>query len=222
MSEVTVDLAEGSISVADKNTTLEMNNEGMEVVSNNWDSTIFNFNKLRIATQIQELLIQGVTIKNTFKEMNEVWLSLYTADKRCPIIDQTATKVKYQLVNQYAYSLIKYLNSIIGLDLVPLAQQDPTTRTWKMDSVILNVGGNKVNNHEHLFRTLMVNLFGVSENILDIAFNPTAENIRTYVKKTYDIDLGDTEGVTEEITIEKAGTAVLQYLQKPEQPYRLY
>lgn len=213
MTEATLNPVEDKVNI---------DNDDTQVIPQNWESTTLSFSKLRMATQIQELLIQGVTIKNTFKEMNEVWLSLYTADKRCPIIDQTATKVKYQLVNQYAYSLIKYMNSIIGMDLVPLAQQDPNTRTWKMDTVILNISGNKVNHHEHLFRLFMVNLFGVSENILNIAFNPTAENIRTYVKKTYDIDLGDTEGLDGEIAIEQAQGALLQYLQNPDKPYRLY
>lgn len=181
-----------------------------------------NLNTLRIATQVRELLLQGVTLKNTFKEMEEIWLSLYTEDKRCPIVEQSATKVKYQLVNLYAYRLVKYMNSIVGLDLTSMSQQDPDTRTWKMDSIILNTAGNKVKNHTHLFCTLLVNLFGVSENIIAIAFEPTAENIRAYVKKTYDIDLGDTEGLTSELTIEEAEGALQNYLADPTKAYRLY
>lgn len=181
-----------------------------------------NLNTLRIATQVRELLLQGVTLKNTFREMNQVWLSLYTEDKTCPIIEQSGTKVKYQLVNLYAIKLIKYMNSIVGLDLVPLAQQDPETRTWKMDGIILNISGNKVRDHEHLYRTMLVNLFGISEDILTIAFEPTAENIRSYVKKTYDIDLGDTEGLTSEISLEEADGAIYNYVNDPTQSYRLY
>ena len=181
-----------------------------------------NLNKLRIASQVRELLLQGITLKNTFKEMEEVWLSLYDKDQRCLIVEQDGTKVKVQLVNLYAIKLIKYMNSIIGLDIVPLSQQDPTTRTWKNDSIVLNIGGNKVKNHEHMYRLMLVNLFGLSEDIVDIAFNPTPENIRSYVKKTYDVDLGDTEGAGDVVTLEQAETALTAYLAAPESIYRLY
>lgn len=195
------------------------------IVLENWDyvsKSLPNLNTLRIATQVRELLLQGVTLKNTFREMDRVWLSLHTADKHCPIVEQSATKVKYQLVNQYAVALIKYMNSIIGMDLVPLAQQDLATRSWKNDAIILNIGGNKVKDHEHLYRLFLLNLFGVSEDIIAIAFDPTPENIRSYIKKTYDVDLGDTEGLTEQLTIEEAEGALCDYLTNPTKPYRLY
>lgn len=156
-----------------------------------------NLNQLRIATQIRELALQGVTLKNTFNHMNEVWLELMTEDKQCIIVEQTATKLKYQLVNLYAVKLVKYLSSIVGLDLVPLAQQDPSTRTWKMDAVILNIASNKVKDHEDLYRLMLVNLFGLNEEIINLSFDFTWENIRQYIRKVYDIDLGDTDGITE-------------------------
>ena len=156
-----------------------------------------NLNTLRIATQVREMALQGVTLKNTFKEMNAVWESLMTEDKRCLIVEQEATKVKYQLVNMYAVKLIKYLRSIVGLDLVPLSQQDPDTRTWKMDAVILNIASNKVTDHEHLFRLFLVNLFGLSEQLVDLSMEPTWAKYRAYVIAVYDFDIGDTEGVTE-------------------------
>jgi hypothetical protein len=181
-----------------------------------------NLNTLRIATQVRELLLQGVTLKNTFREMDQVWMSLYTADKRCPIVEQSTTRVRAQLINQYAYHLIKYMNSIVGLDLAPLSQQDPGSRTWKNDCVILNIGGSKIKDHQHMYITMLVNLFGISEDIVAIAFDPTPENIRSYVKKTYDIDLGDTEGLTEQLTIEEAEGALYNYLADPTKAYQLY
>ena len=156
-----------------------------------------NLNTLRIATQVRELALQGVTLKNTFKEMHSVWESLMTEDKRCLIVEQEATKVKYQLVNMYAVKMIKYLRSIVGLDLVPLSQPDPETRTWKMDAVILNIASNKVTDHEHLFRLFLVNLFGLSEQLVDLSMEPTWAKYRAYVIAVYDFDIGDTEGVTE-------------------------
>lgn len=152
-----------------------------------WEGTkrILDTNDLRIATQARELVVQGVTLRNTFKEFNEVWLSLHTEDKKNIIVEQTATRLKYQLVNLYAVKLIKYINSIVGLDMVPLAQQDPTTRTWKMDAVILNIASNKVTDHEHLFRLMMVNLFGVSEDVIDFSLAPTYTKLSAYLGKTY-------------------------------------
>lgn len=166
-------------------------------VLNSKPSAGVNLNTLRIATQVREMALQGVTLKNTFKEMQHVWEALLTEDKRCLIVEQEATKVKYQLVNLYAIKLIKYLRSIVGLDMVPLAQQDPETRTWKMDAVVLNIASNKVNDHEHLFRLFLVNLFGLNEQLVSLSMEPTWDKYRDYVRTVYDFDLGDTEGVTE-------------------------
>jgi len=181
-----------------------------------------NLTTLRIATQIHELALQGVTLRNTFKEMENVWLELHTQDKRCLIVEQVATKVKYQLVNLYAIKLIKYINSIIGLDLVPLAQQDPSTRTWKMDAVILNIASNKVTDHEHLFRLMMVNLFGLSETVIEFAMTAKASVLRDYVKKTYDVDLGEPTSEDQAIDLEQTEAALRNYLKSPEKKYTLY
>lgn len=175
-------------------------------------STGVNLNTLRIATQVRELALQGVTLKNTFKEMQHVWESLMTEDKRCLIVEQEATKVKYQLVNLYAIKLIKYLRSIVGLDLVPLAQQDPETRTWKMDAIILNIASNKVKDHEHLFRLFLVNLFGLNEQLVDLSLEPTWAKYRDYIRVTHDFDIGDTEGVTETPDLELIEGSIYNFL----------
>lgn len=171
-----------------------------------------NLNTLRIATQVRELALQGVTLKNTFKEMQHVWESLLTEDKRCLIVEQEATKVKYQLVNLYAIKLIKYLRSIVGLDLVPLAQQDPETRTWKMDAIILNIASNKVKDHEHLFRLFLVNLFGLNEQLVDLSLEPTWAKYRDYIRAIHDFDLGDTDGVTETPDLELIEGSIHNFL----------
>uniref|UniRef100_A0AAU8KXN8 Uncharacterized protein n=1 Tax=Pantoea phage Survivor TaxID=3232176 RepID=A0AAU8KXN8_9CAUD len=171
-----------------------------------------NLNTLRLATQVRELALQGVTLGNTFKHMDEVWLSLMTEDKRNLIVEQTATKVKYQLVNLYAVKLIKYLRSIVGLDLVPLAHQDPETRTWKLDSIILNIASNKVNDHEHLFRLMLVNLFGLNEQLVELSLKPTWAKYADYVRTVYDIDLGDASEVTEVPNLELIEGAIYNLL----------
>ncbi|QYN80103.1 hypothetical protein PQD71_gp223 [Kosakonia phage Kc263] len=191
----------------------------------NWESTTVklpSLSTLRIATQVRELALQGVTLRNTLKEMNEVWLSLYTTDKQCPIVEQMGTKVKYQLVNLYAVKLIRYLNSIIGLDLVPLAQQDVTTRTWRQDAIILNISGQKITDHEHLFELMLVNLFGLSQDILKFALSSKAADLREYVKKTYDIDLGEPTTEEQTITLEQVEMALTAFLLDSEHGYHPY
>lgn len=208
-------------------TSIEQENKNVS------EAKAINLNTLRIATQVRELVLQGVTLKNTLKDMHEVWMSLYSEDKKCLIVEMQATKVRAQLINLYAIKLIKYVNSIIGLDLVPLSQQvnpasadmqnrDPATFSWKMDSILLNICSNKIDNHEHLFKLLMINLFGLSEQVIEFALNPTWEGLREIIIKTYDIDLGDTEGVTCTPELELVEGALYNYLSNPEQGYKAY
>lgn len=189
----------------------------------NRESSSINLNEIRIASQVHQLALQGITLSNTFKEMNEVWLECHDQDKRCMIVEQQATKVKYQLVTMYVVKLYRYMKSIVGLDLVPLAQQDGENKTWKLDAIVLNIASNQVKDHEDLFRSILINLFGVSEQLLDIAFNPTIDNVRKYIKDTYDVDLGETEGlVNKEFTIDQASHALTSYIADPKAGYKLY
>lgn len=191
----------------------------------NWEATtgkLPSVSTLRIATQVHQLALQGVTLKNTFKEMNEVWLSLYTTDKKCQIVEQMGTKVKYQLINLYAIKLIKYINSIIGLDLIPLGQQDLETRTWRQDTIILNIAGLKITDHEHLFRLMMVNLFGLSEDILDFALTGKASVLREYVRKTYDFYLDEPTSEDQVVELAKTEAALMSYVITPAEGYRPY
>lgn len=181
-----------------------------------------NFEVLRKYTQARELLIQGVTLKNTFKDMSEVWLELHDQNKRCIIVDQIATRMKYQAVTIYATRFIKYINSIVGLDLVPLSKQDPETRTWRMDAILRNIAGNKVESHEHLFTLLLVNLYGLSEDIVKFAFNPTWEGMRKYFMDTYDFDLGEDGLKDEDLTIEAVEVALTNFLANGTDGFKLY
>lgn len=190
-----------------------------------WEGTgkpLPKLSTLRIATQVHELALQGVTLRNTLKEMNEVWLSLYTTDKQCPIIEQTGTKVKYQLVNLYAVKLIKYINSIIGLDLVPLAQQDITKKSWRQDAIILNIAGLKITGHEHLFELMMVNLFGLSTDVIDFAMHGKVSTLRDYVKKTYDVDLGEPSSEDQVVELPRVEAALFNYIIAPDRGFHPY
>lgn len=185
-----------------------------------------NLGTLRIATQIREFVLQGVTLKNTLKDMEEVWLSLYTEDKRCPIVEQQATKVRAQLIVMYGVKLIKYINSIVGLDLVPLAvdanpnsivfqSRNPADVNWKLDSVMLNIGSNRIKDHEHLFTLMMVNIFGVSEHFVKFALKQTWEGLRQLVIKTYDFDIGETANKPGAPTLYIAEKALNEYIAAP-------
>ncbi|EBY9763884.1 hypothetical protein D5W64_12295 [Salmonella enterica subsp. enterica serovar Saintpaul] len=210
-----------------------------DLLSSDWEevnskpNNAINLTTLRIATQVRELVLQGITLKNTMNDMHEVWLSLYTPDQRCPIVEQTATKVRAQLITLYAVKLIKYINSIVGLDLVPLAadanpaslnyeERSPADINWKLDAIILNIGSNRIRNHGHMFTLMMVNVFGVSEQFMEFAMDPTWEGLRNIVKKTYDYDLGDTEFVKGFPELELVDGALLNYLACPSKGYHAY
>lgn len=196
--------------------------------------TAVDFRILRIATQVRELSLQGVTLRNTFKAMNEVWLELHGKDHKCLIVEQIATKTKYQLIQLYAAKLMKYINSIVGLDMVPLAQQDLTKKHWRQDSILLNIASNRVDNHEHLFVLLMVNLYGLDSDVVSFAMYPTYAKLRNYVRKVYDFDLGDTEGLdpAEDVeivpesqrvpTLFEADIALTNYINNPKVGYIVY
>lgn len=201
-----------------------------EVMTSAESKSKIDFKTLRIATQVRELVLQGITLKNTFNAMEEVWLSLYTEDKKCLIVDMTATKVRAQLINLYAIKFIKYMNSIVGLDLVPLAQsvnptaadfenRNPADQDWKLDSIILNIGSNKITNHEHMFRLMLINVFGVSEEFVKFSMDQTWEGLRSIILKTYDIDLGETEHAIGSPTLYIAEKALRGYVETPAMGY---
>lgn len=181
--------------------------------------------QLRIATQVRELAVQGITLSNTLKAMETVWDELKTEDGTELIVQQTASKVKYQLVQMYAAKLMKYMNSIIGMDLVPLAYQEIQSRTWRQDSIILNIASNRIDNHEHLFVLLMVNLFGLDKDVVSYSLYPTFDKLRAYVRKVYDFDLGETDHLSEDDvpTIEGATKALREFICAGIKPtYKLY
>lgn len=181
-----------------------------------------NLNQLRIATQVRELFIQSYSLENIFKEMEEYWLSLYTTDKRCLIVEQTATKVKHQLVTMYAVRLIKNMSAMVGFDLIPLAYQDPT-KHWKTEAVILNISSRKVVDHRDLFNMLAVNLFGVSSEILEFGKEPTWDKVKKYVSTVYGIELGDApEGEANVVTVEAIDKVINELVNGKEVQFKFY
>ena len=76
----------------------------------------FNLEVIRRYTHAIEFVEQAFTIENTFKEMIPVWEKLLSEDGSSIIVRETLTRSKAQLVQLYARDLMKYVNSIIGLN----------------------------------------------------------------------------------------------------------
>lgn len=141
-----------------------------------------------------ELFYQGDVINSLFEEMGEVWLNLYTKDKKCPIVEQVGTFVKRKLVKEYAIQLIRRLRGVYGLTLVTKAN-DPDATFWVADDIIQRIADGKTDDHEGLFKSLINAIFGLSIDILNFMMleNKTKENLYNIVKKFYIIDIVDIE-----------------------------
>lgn len=145
--------------------------------------------KLRIYTQIHTLITSGHTVKNTFKEMGPVWEELKSEDGSCIITTDHASRKKYQLVQLYTRKLMTYFSAINGMDIFPMTMENPEVGNWRIDSIILQIASNEVKGHEHLFKLLMTNVFGVPSimfELIDSGF--TREKIEVILNKTYPLD----------------------------------
>lgn len=103
----------------------------------------------------------AATVENTFKEMMPTWEKLLSADGSSIIIKDTMTRAKAQLVQLYARDLMKYVRTITGLTMFPIAQEDIKVGNWRVDSIILQLASNDVKSHRHLFELMMTNIYCV-------------------------------------------------------------
>jgi hypothetical protein len=81
---------------------------------------------------------------------------------------------------------MKYVSSISGLDMFPMTLENPEVGNWRIDSIILQIASNEIKGHEHLFRLLMTNIFGVPTlmfNIIDKDFN--SDDVIEMLHQTY-------------------------------------
>lgn len=162
--------------------------------------------KLRIYTQIHTIITSGFTVKNTLKEMVPVWEELKSADGSCIITTDHASRKKYQLVQLYARKLMKYFSSINGMDMFPMTLEDPEVGNWRIDSIILQIASNEIKGHEHMFKLMMTNLFGVPTimfELIDGGFK--CAKLNEMIQKTYPLDNFsglDMYAADEEITVE--------------------
>lgn len=173
--------------------------------------------KLRIHTQAHTVVTSAYTVKNTFKEMAGTWDELKSEDGSCIITTDMASRKKYQLIQMYTRKLMKYFTSIDGMDIFPMTLENPEVGNWRIDSIILQIASNEVKGHEHLFRLLMTNIFGVPTTMFDLIDSDfRAGKLRAMLAKTYPLDkvdplyqLKDEDEVTEEWLVEMLDNLVM-------------
>lgn len=165
-----------------------------------------------------EMFYQGEVVKSVFEDMEEVWLKLYTKDKKCPIVEQVGTFVKRKLVKEYAIHLIRQVRGIYGLTLATKTS-DPDAMFWIADDIIQRIADGKTENHEGLFKTLFNALFGTAIEILNfmLADNHTKESLYAVVKKFYVINVVDNE-LDDPIDGRTVKTIAEAYLDNPDAP----
>ncbi|QDH47151.1 hypothetical protein PQC06_gp154 [Aeromonas phage LAh10] len=126
-----------------------------------------NFDHLRIYTQLRALIQTAYTIKNTRTAMVSTWDELKDADGKEIIVEQYMTRAKAQLVQMYARRLMKYMESIANLDVIPMTTEDVKIGNWRVDSIIIQLASNEIKDHDHMFQLMMTNIYGVTTKMFD-------------------------------------------------------
>lgn len=156
----------------------------------------------RMYSQMVSFLAHAHTLKNTFGEMAPVWDELKDADGRSLIVEEMMTRTKAQQVQLYARRLMNYVSSISGLDMFPMSLTDVKIGNWRVDSIIIQIASNEIKGHSHLFKLLMVNLYGVPQQMIDFVENKFNKRyLKEYMEATYMgivVDLGGPDQVTME------------------------
>lgn len=165
-----------------------------------------------------ELFYQGDIVNTLFEDMEEVWLRLYTKDKKCPIVEQVGTFVKRKLVKEYAIYFIRQVRGIYGLTLATKVN-DPDAMFWIADDIIQRIADGETKNHEALFKSLFNALFGLSIDVLNFMMSEkkTKEDVYNVVKKFYYLDIVDIE-LDDEITGREIKEMTEKYLDDADAP----
>lgn len=114
-----------------------------------------------------------------FKEMDATWLSLYTKEQTCPIVEQTGTFVKRKLVKQYAAVLVKSLNGISGCTFVTKFNSQPD-EFWTADEVVTQIADTPTKDHADLFKALLSQVYGVSHGVLRVLMDKDVTWLEVY------------------------------------------
>lgn len=152
------------------------------------------FPTLRIYTQAIELINQSAVIQSIYADMEEVWLTLHTKDKKCPIVDQVGTIVKRNLVRRYTGLLIRSMRNVVNLDLVSKSI-DADAAFWHADDIVQRISDNKTEDHKSLFLALMNTIFGISLPVLEFTLKNerTKQDLYDILAAYYDVTILDLE-----------------------------
>lgn len=147
---------------------------------------------IRANTQALEIIRQADTLKTIYAEMEEVWLTLQTKDKKCPIVEQQATIVKRKLIRMYSVKLINYMRSVVNTDLVTMAI-DTDESFWIADDIVQRLSDGPIRDHFHLYCLLVNALFGLSMRYIDVMFKEeiTLNDLTTLLNDVYIITVDD-------------------------------
>lgn len=170
---------------------------------------------IRAYTQGIEILRQKNLVSALFDDMEEVWLSLMTPDKRSIILEQIGTNQKRRLVRQYVIELIKRTRATIGFDLSSKVI-DPDNAFWPADDIALRVADSVVESHYSMFRSLMNAIFGISIRIIDFMFkeHPTREDLYALLSDFYNLEVDDNDQ-SEEVSLEWLTERLNEYVEEP-------
>lgn len=117
--------------------------------------------------------------KSLFAELESTWLSLYTKEQTCPIVEQTGTFVKRKLVKQYTTVLVKTLSGVSGCTFISKLNAKPA-EFWTTDEVIKQIADTPTKDHEDLFRTLLCQVYGVSETVYRVLMDKEVTWLELY------------------------------------------
>lgn len=160
----------------------------------------------RMYSQMVSFVQHAHAVKNAFSEMSSVWDELKTQDGRSIIVEEMMTRTKAQQVQLYARRLMLHFNSIVGLDMFPMSLSNVAVGNWRVDSIIIQIASNQIKGHSDLFKLLMVNLYGLPQDMIDfIEHDFNKLYLEQYMQKTYvgiKIDIGGPSSLTVENMME--------------------
>lgn len=158
---------------------------------------------IRAYTQAIEIINQADALKTAFEDLDEsTWLELQTKDKECFILTQIGTSIKNTQVRYYTFAFIKRIQSIIGLDLLTLTIDEPS-KLWKIDDITQALADGEIKSHQHLFQELLVNIYGLSGNIINFIFGDRSRNaLYAILSGFYTLSIDDSDSEKEALSVD--------------------
>lgn len=173
-----------------------------------------DFVTIRAYTQAIAIMEQSYLIQSIYEDMNEVWLSLHTPDKKCPIVEQVGTNIKRRLVRQYTIAFINKVRKTIGFDICSKVA-DSDNAFWSADDIVLRISDSEVKDHFSMFKSLFNAIFGLSIKIIDFAFKDKIikNDLINILSDYYYLDVNEVEhDINDEISLDQLKELFETYL----------